>query len=158
MMNPVIRVMVLAAALTAAACAGLGLDEGAATVTGRAIYPLQPPLPPNSVLRVQLLDVSRQDTRAVLLSETTIPLEGRQPPIAFSLAYRREAIKPSHTYSVRAALSVGERLLFTTTESYPVVTRGAPTDVSIRLQPVRPKSEGGRPSSKFQVPGSTSSS
>lgn len=135
-MNVVFRVMVLAAALAAAACASLGRDQGTAAVSGRAIYPLHSALPPNSMLRVQLLDVSRQDTRAVLISETTIPLEGREPPIAFSLAYRREAIKPSHTYSVRATLSVGERLLFTTTQSYPVVTRGAPTDISVRLHPV----------------------
>jgi uncharacterized lipoprotein YbaY len=138
-MNSVIRIVTLVAALSAAACAALGSDEGSAAVTGRAIYPPHSALPPNSLLQVQLLDVSRQDARAVLISETTIPLDGKQPPIAFSLAYRREAIKPSHTYSVRATISVGSRLLLTTTQSYPVVTRDAPTDISVRLHPLRPK-------------------
>ena len=135
-MNVVFRVMVLVAALAVGACASLGSDEGSATVTGRAIYPLHRPLPPNSVLRVQLLDVSRQDVRPQLISETTIPLEGKHPPIAFSLTYRLEAIKPSHAYSARATISVGNRLLFTTTQSYPVITRNAPTDISVHLHPV----------------------
>ena len=89
------------------------------------------------MLRVQLLDVSRQDARADLIAETTIPLEGKQPPVEFSLAYRREAIEPAHTYSVRATILVGDRLLFTTTRSYPVVTRGAPSDVSVHLDAAR---------------------
>jgi putative lipoprotein len=135
-MNELIRVVVLIAALAVGACASLGRDEGTAAVTGRAIYPPHSALPPNSVLRVQLLDVSRQDTRAVLISETTIPLEGKQSPVGFNLAYRREAIKPAHTYSVRATISVGNRLLLTTTRSYLVVTRDAPTDISVRLEPI----------------------
>jgi putative lipoprotein len=138
-MNAPLRMALPIAALALAACAGLGPDEGSAAVTGRAIYPPQSAVPPNSMLRVQLLDVSRQDARAVLISETTISLEGKQPPIGFSLAYRREAIKASNTYSVRASIIVGNRLVLTTTETYPVLTRGAPMDVSVRLEPVRPK-------------------
>ena len=138
-MNTPFRIALLITALALAACAGLGPDEGSATVTGRAIYPPQSAVPPNSMLRVQLLDVSRQDTRAVLISETMISLEGKQPPIGFSLAYRREAIKASNTYSVRASIIAGNRLVLTTTETYPVVTRGAPMDVSVRLEPLRPK-------------------
>jgi len=100
------------------------------------MYPKSSTLLSNSVLRVQLLDVSRQDARSVLIAETTIPLQRKQPPIEFSLAYRREAIKPSHTYSVRATIIVGDRLLYTTTRSYPVLTRGAPRDVFIHLDAV----------------------
>ncbi len=137
-MSVSVRVVALVVALAVAACASLGQDEGTASVSGQATYPPDSALPPNSLLRVQLLDVSRQDTRAVLISETTIPLEGKHPPIEFYLAYRREAIKPSHTYSVRAAIVVGDRLLYTTTRSYPVLTRSAPTDISVRLQSARP--------------------
>jgi putative lipoprotein len=136
-MNVAFRVATVLAALATGACASLGSSEELATVSGRAIYPSSSMLLPNSVLQVQLLDVSRQNARAELLSETTIPLEGRQPPVEFTLAYRREAIKPSHTYSVRATIVVGNRNLFTTTRTYPVVTRGAPGDVSIRLHAVR---------------------
>ncbi len=137
LMSALLRVAMLVAALVVGACAGLGRDEGTASVSGQATYPPDSALPPNSLLRVQLLDVSRQDTRAVLISETTIPLEGKHPPIEFYLAYRREAIKPSHTYSVRATIVVGDRLLYTTTRSYPVLTRSAPTDISVRLDAVR---------------------
>lgn len=137
-MSVSVRVVALVVALAVAACASLGRDEGTASVSGQATYPPDSALPPNSLLRVQLLDVSRQDTRAVLISETTIPLEGKHPPIEFHLAYRREAIKPSHTYSIRATIVVGDRVLYTTTRSYPVLTRSAPTDISVRLQSARP--------------------
>jgi len=137
-MSVSVRVVALVVALAVAACASLGRDEGTASVSGQATYPPDSALPPNSLLRVQLLDVSRQDTRAVLISETTIPLEGKHPPIEFHLAYRREAIKPSHTYSIRATIVVGDRVLYTTMRSYPVLTRSAPTDISVRLQSARP--------------------
>ena len=136
-MNAPLRIAALTAFAAVTACAGIGPDEALPTVTGRAIYPESAALPPNSVLWVQLLDVSRQDVRADLIAETMIPLEGKRPPIEFRLAYRHEAIKPSHTYSVRARISVGERLLWTTTESYPVVTRNSPDDISVRLVPAR---------------------
>lgn len=135
-MKASLRMAILVAAASAAACAGLKGDEGSAAVTGRAIYPHSSIFLRGSVLRAQLLEVSRQDVRAGLISETTISLDGRQPPVEFRLIYRREAIKPSQTYSVRAAILVGERMLYTTTESYPVLTRNAPADISIRLQPV----------------------
>jgi len=136
-MNLPLRMAMLIAVAALAACAGLGSSGESATVTGRATYRETSLVPPGSVLWVQLLDVSRQDVRAELISETMIPLEGRRPPIEFRLAYRQEAIKTSRTYAVSAAIRFGERPLFTTTESYPVLTRGAPGDVSVRLHPVR---------------------
>jgi len=132
-----LRAAMLVAALALGACAGPGSGEGWATVSGRAMYASSSNVLANAMLRVQLLDVSRQDARADLIAETTIPLEGKQPPVEFSLAYRREAIEPAHTYSVRATILVGDRLLFTTTRSYPVVTRGAPSDVSVHLDAAR---------------------
>jgi putative lipoprotein len=140
-MNAAFRATMLVAALTAGACAGLGSEETTATVTGRAIYPESAAILPESALWVQLLDVSRQDGRADLIAETMIPLEGRRPPVEFRLAYRREAIDPSHQYSVRATINFGDRLLFTTTRAYPVLTRGAPHDLSVHLDPARPKAE-----------------
>lgn len=104
---------------------------------GEAAYPRSGVLLAGSVLQVQLLEVSRQDARAELIAETTIPLEGRRPPVGFRLAYRRDAIKPSSAYAVRATIRVGEQMLYSTTESYPVLTRDAPQDLSIRLQAVR---------------------
>ena len=136
-MNTRLRAASLIAVLMVAACTGLERAEAPTIVTGRAIYPESAALPPNSVLWVQLLDVSRQDIRADLIAETMIPLEGKRPPIEFRLAYRREAIKPSHTYAVSARITVGERLLWITTMSYPVLTRDSQDDVSVRLLPAR---------------------
>ena len=133
----VLRGTMLIAVAAAAGCASLASSPGMATVNGRAIYPQSGVLLSNSVLQVQLLDVSRQDARAELIAETLIPLEGRRPPIEFRLAYPREAIKPAHVYSVRATINAGDRLLFTTSESYRVLTRDAPDDVTVRLHSVR---------------------
>ena len=141
-MKPPLRMAMLIAVAALAACAVLRSGEESATVTGRATYRETSVVPSGSVLWVQLLDVSRQDVHAELISETMIPLEGRQPPIEFRLAYRQEAIKPSRTYAVRAAIKFGERPLLTSTESYPVLTRGAPSDVSVHLHPVRARDSG----------------
>ena len=134
------RIAVLIAAVAVSACANLSSEGQVGTVTGRAIYSETAAVPPNSSLWVQLLDVSRQDVLAELISETMIPLEGRRPPIEFRLAYQQEAINPARAYAVRATIKFGERLLFTTTESYAVLTRGAPGDVSVRLHSVRARS------------------
>ena len=136
-MKTSLRIAILVAAVAVAACASPSSQNPSATVTGRATYSEGTAVPPNSSLWVQLLDVSRQDVRAHLISETMIPLDGRRPPIEFRLAYREEAIKSSNTYAVRATIRFGERVLFTTTESYPVLTRGTPSDVSVRLHSVR---------------------
>lgn len=134
------RIAMLVMAAAVAACASPLAEERSATVTGRAVYSETAAVPPNSTLWVQLLDVSRQDARADLISETMIPLEGRRPPIEFRLAYQQEAINPARAYAVRATIKFGERLLFTTTESYAVLTRGAPGDVSVRLHSIRARS------------------
>lgn len=135
-----LRVATLATTVALAACASSLPEDRTATVTGRAIYSETAVVPPNSSLWIQLLDVSLQDVRAQLISETMIPLEGRRPPIEFRLAYQQEAINPARAYAVRATIKFGERLLFTTTESYAVLTRGAPGDVSVRLHSVRARS------------------
>ena len=117
-----------------AGCAGLGSEAEWGSLTGHAIYPRANRIPPGSVLRARLLDVSRQDARAELIAETMIPLEGREPPVTFSLAYRREAVRSSHHYAVRATIDAGERTVYATTESYPVLTRDAPGELEVHLQ------------------------
>ena len=110
-MEAALRTVILMAAVLAAGCAGLGSEAEWASLTGQAVYPRTSRIPPGSVLRARLLDVSRQDARAELIAETMIPLEGREPPVTFSLAYRREAVRPSRLYAVRATIDAGERAL-----------------------------------------------
>ena len=105
-------------------------------VSGTVTYRQRIALPPNAVVRVTLADVSLQDVAAKVLTEIEVPTDGRQVPIPFRLAYWPERIEATHTYSVRAQIVVDGALFMTSTTSYPVITRGAPTKLTIVVQPV----------------------
>ena len=111
--------------------------RSAAVVSGTVIYRQRSALPPNASINVQLQDVSVQDTKAKLIAQIQIRSEGKQVPIPFRLPYKRARIDTSHSYAVRATITLGSEMIFTSTSSYPVITRGAPTVVSILVEPVR---------------------
>jgi uncharacterized lipoprotein YbaY len=99
-----------------------------ATLSGVVTYRERIALPPNALVRVQLLDVSRADAPAIVVGEQTIVGPG-QVPIAFAVDYRPRDIDPRRRYTLRASIADnGGRLLFTTTDAYPVLTQGNPTD------------------------------
>lgn len=107
------------------------------TVSGKALYRQRIAMPPNAVLSVRVEDVSRTDTQAPVLAETQEAFGKRQVPIEFSLQVPNAAIDPSHSYNVRAAITVNGELRFTTTRSYPVLTRGAANKVNLMLDAVQ---------------------
>jgi putative lipoprotein len=115
----------------------------APTVSGTVTYRERMALPEGAVLSVRLDDVSRQDASAIPVAERTIPLSGQQVPIPFTLSYNAGAIKPNNQYAVRATIRAAGppsgtgRLLFTTTRSYPVITRGNPNVVTITVERAR---------------------
>ncbi len=114
-------------------------------VSGTVTYRQRSALPPNASINVQLQDVSLQDTKAKVVAQVQIRSEGKQVPIPFRLPYKRASIDPSHMYAVRATITLDSEMIFTSTSSYPVITRGAPTVVSIPVEPVRaapPKASG----------------
>lgn len=111
-----------------------------ATVTGTVSYLQRIALPPNAVVEVKLVDVSRMDAPSVTLATQTIPTNGQQVPIAFSLPYRPEQINPSHSYAVQARILVDGQLRWISTSRYSVITRNSPTQgVDIRVEQVRPR-------------------
>lgn len=121
-------------ALLLTACAPTTPVASSSAVTGTVSYVQRIALPPDAVLTVRLLDVSRADAPSVTLAEQTILLAGRQVPVPFSLAYDASAVDPRHTYAVRAEIRQGEDLRWTTDTMVPVLTRGAPSSgVEIRL-------------------------
>jgi heat shock protein HslJ len=105
-----------------------------AAVTGTVTYRERSALPPTATVTVQLLDVSRADAPAAVIAEQVIQADGKQVPFSFSLAYDPAQIDPRHTYSVRATIKDGDRLLFTSAQAYPVITNGNPTNVEIVVQ------------------------
>src|SRR6187397_2062657 len=87
-------------------------------------------LPPGAVFEAVLEDVSLADAPAVELGRATTPEPGN-PPFNFEIDYDPAAIRPEGTYSVRAQVSVGRKLLFVSDTVNPVLTRGASSEVAI---------------------------
>jgi len=109
--------------------------EPTATVRGEATYRERIAVPPGAQLEVLLLDVSRADAPSQTIGGVTLSDIG-QPPYPFEIAYRPEQIVSSHQYVVRARLMHEGRLLFTTDQAYPVITRGHPNEVQLMLKRV----------------------
>lgn len=108
------------------------------TVSGSAAYLQRIAMPPEAVLTVRVEDVSRADAGARVLAETREAFGGRQVPLAFALKIPRTAVDPRMSYAVRATITVGPEIRFTTTRNYPVLTRGAPNTVDVMLAAVQP--------------------
>jgi putative lipoprotein len=109
--------------------------ETTATVRGEATYRERIAVPPGAQLEVLLLDVSRADAPSQTIGGVTLT-DIAQPPYPFEIAYRSDQIVSSHQYVVRAQLTHEGRLLFTTDQAYPVITRGHPTEVQLVLKRV----------------------
>lgn len=129
----------LLAACAATSTSGSGTPAAPipdARVTGSVTYLQRIALPPGTVIKVQLIDVSRADAPAVVLGEQSIQAEGRQPPFAFAITYDPSRIQPNLSYAVGARIEDGGRLLFINDQRYAVLTRGAPTHVDMVLRAV----------------------
>ena len=124
--------------LVSAGCATgdqVPVAEGGAqgVVSGQASYRERIALPPGTQLEVLLEDVSRADTRAEIIGSVSVTNVGN-PPYLFSIPYERARIIAAHHYAVRARLTHEGRLLFTTDQSYPVITSGNGTEVTLLLR------------------------
>ena len=106
-------------------------------VTGTVTYLQRSALPPTAVVEVQLQDVSIADAPASVINTQAIETQGNQPPFPYKVPYDPARIEANHRYVMRATIKDGDKLLFTTTQSYPVITNGAPTSkVEIIVEPV----------------------
>jgi putative lipoprotein len=94
------------------------------------------PPPPTTVIKMQLVDVSRADVPAVVLGEQIITASGKQVPFAFEISFDPARIESKHTYAVQARIEVDGRLWFVSDTRYPVITRGAQTHVEVVLKAV----------------------
>lgn len=108
-----------------------------ATVTGTVTYRPRIALPPNAVVEVQLVDVSRADAPAITLASQSIITGGRQVPIPFELIYNPDQIDPRMTYAVQARITVDGELQFINTRRFSVISQGNPNQVEVVVDPVR---------------------
>ena len=111
-------------------------DAARAALAGTVAYRERLALPPSAVVTIQLADVSIADAPSSTIAETTIEVHDKQVPIPFELTYDSSAISSDRMYAVRATIRDGDTLMFTTTSSYPVITRGNPSRVDLMLQRV----------------------
>lgn len=116
---------------------GAGPDKP--VVSGTLTYRERVALPPDAVVDVVLLDVSRMDVAATVLAERTLE-PARPVPIPFELPYEPARIDPRMSYAVRATIRRGQQPLFVTDRHYPVLTRGHGDEVELVLV----RSGGGR--------------
>ncbi|MEO1107505.1 MAG: YbaY family lipoprotein [Pseudomonadota bacterium] len=113
----------------------LGQAGIAGTVEGSVTYRERIAVPPDASLFVELQDVSLADAPAETLAAQRYALTG--VPAQFELTYDDALIRDGHSYSVRASISQGQKLLFITDTNYPVLTYGADDTVDLILVQVQ---------------------
>lgn len=106
-----------------------------ALVSGTVVYRERMMLRPGSVLEVTLEDVSLADAPARQIA-TYRKEDPGSPPFPFELVYDPGTIDERHTYGVRARITMGEQLRFTSDTTYPVITRGHGNKVEILVKGV----------------------
>lgn len=121
-----------------AACAAPAGDSSqpgtslSGSLTGTVTYRERIALDPGAVIEAQLLDVSKADAPAEVITTQTIHADGKQVPIPFELAYDPAKIDERLSYAVKAQILVDGELRWISQQAYPVLTQGNPTsDVEI---------------------------
>jgi putative lipoprotein len=89
------------------------------SLTGSVWYRERIALPPDSIIKVSLQNVARQDAAAELIASQAIDAQGG-PPWPFELRYDKARIEAQGRYVLRASIeSASGRLLFSSTQSVP---------------------------------------
>ena len=88
-------------------------------VFGAVMYRAPLNLPPDAMLTVRLLDVTRVDAPNIVLAEKSIFGPG-QPPLAFELPYPPTAIRGDRRIVVEARIEVAGRPLFISATAHAV--------------------------------------
>ena len=105
-------------------------------VTGTLTYRERIALPPDAVIKVQLVDVSRADAPAIVIGEQVTHAAGKQVPFAFEIQFDPARIEANYSYAVQARIEKDGKLRFISDRHYAVITGGAPTHVDIVLRSV----------------------
>ena len=112
--------------------ASMACGQGPLTINGTATYRERMALPPSAVFEATLEDVSRADATADVLGRARIESPGN-PPFHFSINYDPVQIIASHTYVVRARVTDGGKLLFTSDQRYQVLTLGHGSEIAVMM-------------------------
>jgi putative lipoprotein len=118
---------------TAAPEASVAPRSGIDTVHATVSYGEETLLPSGTRVKVALVDVSRSETAATVISSEDRVTTGNQGPFRFALPFVLDQIPMSARLAVRASIEVEGKVLFASTQQYPVVTQGAPKSVQVTV-------------------------
>lgn len=104
--------------------------ESMAVIKGQVVYRERMMLPPGAEIEVQLQDISRADALATVMASVLLQADGG-PPYAFEIDYDPSRIDQRMRYALRATISDGDKLLFTSTD-YIDPFAGSPVEVLVR--------------------------
>lgn len=111
-------------------------QNSAIIISGTASYMQRIAMAPDAVLTVVIEDVTLADAPAKLVAQQRIPFNARQVPLPFSLSVDSALIDAKHTYNLRASISVGSKLMFTTTEHHAVLVDSKNATIDVMMQMV----------------------
>jgi putative lipoprotein len=133
-------------ALALAACnseleEGMVAEDTKARIEGSVIYRERMMLPPEAQIEVQFQDISQADAMASVLATVQLTSRGG-PPYAFAIDYDPGRIDKRRRYALRASISVGDSLMFTSTD-YIDAFSGNPVEILVRrvAEPVKASRE-----------------
>jgi uncharacterized lipoprotein YbaY len=106
-----------------------------AVIRGTVNYRERIALPPDAVVSIKLVDVSRADAPAVTIGEQTIENPG-QVPIPFEIQYDSALIDTRYTYAIQATITYDGELRFINTTRYSVIMHGNPSPIEVILEKV----------------------
>jgi putative lipoprotein len=128
-------VMRIAAVLWALAFTVSAMPAAAGVLSGDVFYRERVALPPNAVLEISLVDVTRPGGLGELVASTQVR-PNRQVPIPFEIRYGDDDVDPRRSYAVRANILADGRLLFVNARPQRVLTLGHPSSVRILMAAV----------------------
>lgn len=105
-------------------------------IFGTVNYRARIALPPDAVLTLRLLDVTRTDAPAVVLVEKSLSGPG-QPPIPFELPYPPEAIRADRRTVLEARIEVAGRPRFYSATAHPVTGETVMSPQAVWVEPAR---------------------
>lgn len=105
-----------------------GQASTTAHVKGTASYRERIALPADAVFEATLEDASRADAQAAVLGRARTAPAGH-PPYNFDIAYDPAQLQAGHNYAIRARITQGGQLLFTTDRHYALPSSGEPVEL-----------------------------
>ncbi|QYK02588.1 YbaY family lipoprotein [Shewanella psychrotolerans] len=110
---------------------GCATPNASVEIQGEIWFKERIALPSDAILTVQVKDVSLMDAPAVVIAE--LERSNVTTPAPFQFIIPADQFEQGHTYAVGAKISLGDKLMFISTQSYPIdISSQAPMSVLVQ--------------------------